>query len=77
MEGEMKVETQCKGWIEGYWSKGVPHGFQREFGSKDIYSNTHELKFVGRYYRGIARGFCWKGCFGGGFLCGFVDKQDG
>ena len=82
MEGEMKVETYCGGWIEGYWSKGVPHGFQREFGAKDINANDmdhnkHMLRFVGRYYRGIRRGFCWQGGFGGGFLCGFVDKKDG
>merc|ERR1711963_522763 len=82
MEGEMKVETHCGGWIEGYWSKGVPHGFQREFGAKDINPNDMDhnkpmLCFVGRYYRGIRRGFCWQGGFGGGFLCGFVDKEDG
>ena len=66
MEGEMKVETHCTGWIEGYWSKGVPHGFQREFGPKDINPNgvspiKNMLRFVGRYYRGIRRGFCWQG----------------
>ena len=82
MEGEMKVEQHCGGWIEGYWSKGVPHGFQREFGARDINSNDmspdkNMLRFVGRYYRGIRRGFCWKGLFGGGFLCGFVDSKDG
>lgn len=78
----MKVESYCGGWIEGYWSKGVPHGFQREFGATDVNSNdmSHNkrmLKFVGRYYRGTRRGFCWQGCFGGGFICGFVDKEDG
>ena len=78
----MKVEQHCGGWIEGYWSKGVPHGFQREFGATDVNSNDMDcnrrmLKFVGRYYRGIRRGFCWQGCFGGGFICGFVDKEDG
>ena len=52
MEGEMRVETLCGGWIEGYWSKGVPHGFQREFGPSDIRRNKKMLKFVGRYYRG-------------------------
>lgn len=36
MEGEMRVDTLSGGWIEGYWSKGVPHGFQREFGPKDL-----------------------------------------
>ena len=52
MEGEMKVETHCGGWIEGYFSKGVPHGFQREFGPSDIRRHKKMLKFVGRYYRG-------------------------
>ena len=52
MEGEMRVETLCGGWVEGYWSKGVPHGFQREFGPSDIKRNKKMLKFVGRYYRG-------------------------
>jgi len=77
MEGEMKVETHCGGWIEGYFSKGVPHGFQREFGPSDIRRHKKMLKFVGRYYRGIRRGFCWQGCFGGGFLAGRVDPLDG
>ena len=77
MDGEMRVETLSGGWIEGYWSKGVPHGFQREFGPKDIKISRKMLKFVGRYYRGIRRGFCWQGCFGGGFLCGEVSKTDG
>ena len=26
---------------------------------------------------GIRRGFCWQGCFGGGFLAGRVDPLDG
>ncbi len=40
-------------------------------------AERHTLKFVGRFFRGIARGFCWKGQYGGGFLCGFVDANDG
>ncbi len=69
------------GWVEGYWSRGVPHGFQREFGPRDVGSTAtgitegRILKFVGRCHRGIRRGFCWKGLFGGGFLCGWVNKE--
>ena len=37
----------------------------------------YSLRFAGRFFRGIARGFCWKGLHGGGFLCGFVDPVDG
>ncbi len=33
------------------------------------------VRFVGRCFRGVRRGFCWKGLFGGGFLCGFVDEE--
>ena len=77
MEGEMRIDTDAGGWIEGYYHHGVPHGFQREFGYKDSSSKNPPLKFVGRFYKGIARGFCWKGLFGGGFICGFVDPQDG
>ena len=32
---------------------------------------------VGSICRGIRRGFCWKGLFGDGFICGFVDPVDG
>ena len=73
MDGEMRVTTGL-GWIEGYWKRGVPHGFQREFGATD-YHDKRTPVFVGRYYRGVRRGFCWKGCLGGGFLCGEVDKD--
>ena len=65
------------GWIEGYYSHGVPHGYMREFGIKESTYGRHLLRFVGRFFRGIARGFCWKETFGGGFLCGFVDSVDG
>ena len=78
MEGEMKIETDEGGWIEGYYHHGVPHGFQRIFGLKEnSYSSRPSFRFAGRYFRGIARGFCWQGLFGGGILCGFVDPVDG
>lgn len=78
MEGEMRVETMAGGWIEGYWHHGVPHGFQREFGVKEFtMAARHSLRFVGRFYRGVARGICWKGLFAGGFICGHVDTRDG
>lgn len=35
------------------------------------------LRFFGRFFRGIPRGFCWKGLFGGGYICGYVDPIDG
>jgi hypothetical protein len=35
------------------------------------------MRFVGRYFRGIPRGFCWKGLWGGGYICGYVDSKDG
>ena len=35
------------------------------------------MRFVGRFFRGIARGFCWKGLWGGGYICGYVDSKDG
>ena len=62
------------GWIEGYYSKGVPHGYQREFGYREN-NGKRLVPFVGRYYRGVRRGFCWRGCFGEGFICGYVDKD--
>ena len=65
------------GWIEGYYSHGVAHGFLREFGTKESTYGRNLLRFAGRFFRGIARGFCWKEMFGGGFLCGFVDPVDG
>ena len=65
------------GWIEGYYSHGVAHGFLREFGIKESTYGRNLLRFAGRFFRGIARGFCWKEMFGGGFLCGFVDPVDG
>lgn len=78
MEGEMRIETDFGGWIEGYYHLGVPHGFQREFGYKMVTSGKNPpLHFLGRFYRGVPRGFCWKGLFGGGFICGYVDPLDG
>ena len=78
MEGEMKIETDEGGWIEGYYHHGVAHGFQRIFGLKEnSYSSRPSFRFAGRYFRGIARGFCWQGLFGGGILCGYVDPVDG
>ena len=78
MEGEMRIEKSAGCWIEGYYHHGVAHGFQREFGYKEnTYDKYPIVRFVGRFYRGIARGFCWKGLFGGGFLCGYVDPLDG
>ncbi|TRY68905.1 hypothetical protein TCAL_03794 [Tigriopus californicus] len=74
MHGEMRKTNIIGGWIEGYWDQGVPFGFQREFGSKEFYGRR-TLKFCGRYFRGVRRGFCWKGCLGGGFICGTVDEH--
>ncbi len=73
MSGEMRVATESGGWIEGYWRWGVPHGFQREFAVKD-FNDKRTPRFVGRCYKGVRRGFCFKGCFGGGFVCGVVDN---
>ena len=74
----MRIETDSGGWIEGYYHLGVPHGFQREFGYKMASSlKNPPLHFLGRFYRGVPRGFCWKGLFGGGFICGYVDPKDG
>ena len=74
----IRIETDGGGWIEGYYHLGVPHGFQREFGYKvESTGKNPPLHFVGRFYKGIPRGFCWKGLFGGGFICGYVDPVDG
>ena len=72
MSGEMRVDTHV-GWVEGYWRHGVPHGFQREFGHPD-FNGRRTMLFVGRYFRGLRSGFCWRGCFGTGYLCGRVDS---
>ena len=74
MHGEMRVENSMGGWVEGYYKMGVAHGFQREFGTKD-YRGGRTLLFFGRCYRGVRRGFCWKGGLGGGYLCGIVDRE--
>ncbi len=73
MEGEMRVESQI-GWVEGYWSDGVAHGFQREFGPT---REKKRLAFVGRFHRGVRTAYCWQGLFGGGFLCGQVNSDTG
>jgi hypothetical protein len=72
------LQTEYSGWIEGYYHHGVAHGFQREFGPKEFtFATKPMLRFVGRFFRGIARGFCWKGLYGGGLICGYVDPVDG
>jgi len=74
----MRIDTDTGGWIEGYYHHGVAHGFQREFGPRESTMDKYPLmRFVGRYFRGIARGFCWKGLWGGGYICGYVDSKDG
>uniref|UniRef100_A0A0K2UHP2 SET domain-containing protein n=3 Tax=Lepeophtheirus salmonis TaxID=72036 RepID=A0A0K2UHP2_LEPSM len=78
MEGEMTIHTHGGGFVEGYFHNGVPHGFQREFGiNEKLLLGKKSLVFFGRFYRGIRRGFCWKGLFGGGFLVGNVDEETG
>ncbi len=71
-------QTEAGGWIEGYYHHGVAHGFQREFGTREFTTAKYPIvRFVGRFYKGVARGFCWRGCLGGGFLCGYVSPKDG
>lgn len=56
------LQTEVGGWIEGYYHRGVAHGFQREFGIRETTTDKYPLvRFVGRYFRGVRRGFCWKG----------------
>lgn len=74
LNGEVREELVNGGWIEGYYKDGVPHGFQREFGPKRM--GVANLRFVGRFYRGVLRGFCWWGLFdNSGWLCGEVDNK--
>jgi len=69
MEGEVRIEDGAVGgWMEGYYSKGVAHGFHREFGARMGRQGKRILRFFGRSYRGHPRGPVWRGLFGGGFL---------
>ena len=61
-QASQRASGPAGGWIEGYWSRGVPHGFQREFGPSDIRRNKKMLKFVGRYYRGAVTSHPILGC---------------
>jgi len=74
LQGEIK-ETLCNtGWIEGYYKDGVPHGYFREFGPR--YNSVNILRSMGRYYRGVLRGWYWQGHYDfSGFTFGKVDDE--
>lgn len=74
LQGEVKDHLNNSGWIEGYYKDGVPHGFYREFGPR--YNLRHILRSFGRYYRGVLRGWCWRGHYdNSGWVCGKVDDN--
>jgi len=74
LQGEIKETLVNTGWIEGYYKDGVPHGFYREFGNR--YNLINILRSMGRYYRGVLRGWCWRGHYDfSGFLVGQVDDE--
>jgi len=74
LQGEIRETLTNTGWIEGYYKDGVPHGFYREFGPR--YAGINILRGMGRYYRGVLRGWCWKGMFeNSGWLVGCVDNE--
>jgi len=74
LQGEIKETLVNTGWIEGYYKDGVPHGFFREFGPR--YNSMHILRSMGRYYRGVLRGWNWQGHYdSSGFTVGKVDDE--
>jgi len=74
LHGEIKETLPNTGWIEGYYKDGIPHGYFREFGSR--YNSVHILRSMGRYYRGVLRGWYWQGHYDfSGFTVGKVDDE--
>eukprot|EP00092_Neocalanus_flemingeri_P016786 GFUD01018155.1.p1 GENE.GFUD01018155.1~~GFUD01018155.1.p1 ORF type:complete len:540 (-),score=94.96 GFUD01018155.1:837-2456(-) len=74
LKGEIKETLVNTGWMEGYYKDGVPHGFYREFGPR--YNSVNILRSMGRYYRGVMRGWYWKGHYDfSGYLVGKVDDE--
>jgi len=74
LSGEIRETLPNTGWIEGYYKDGVPHGYYREFGAR--YHSVHILRSMGRYYRGVLRGWHWQGHYDfSGFTVGKVDDE--
>ena len=74
LEGEVRETLVNTGWVEGYYKDGVQHGFYREFGPR--FQCRHILRSAGRYYRGVLRGWHWRGGYDfSGFLVGQMDHQ--
>jgi len=74
LQGEIKETLQNTGWIEGYYKDGIPHGYFREFGPR--YNGRHILRQMGRYYKGVLRGYTWKGAYDhSGWWFGSVDSD--
>jgi len=74
LHGEIKETLVNTGWIEGYYKDGVPHGFFREFGPR--FNSVNIIRSMGRYYRGVLRGWVWQGHYdNSGFTVGKVDDE--
>jgi len=56
-------------WLEGYFVRGVLHGFVRRFDGKG------RLKFIGNHRNGVPFGVCWRVIRGGGAVVGRVNSK--
>ena len=74
LKGEVKETLVNSGWVEGYYKDGVPHGYFREFGPR--YQYKHILRAAGRHYRGVLRGWHWRGGYDfSGYVTGKMDHE--
>lgn len=74
LAGEVKETLVNTGWIEGYYKDGVPHGYYREFGPRHQYK--HILRSAGRHYRGVPRGWTWRGGYDfSGYVVGKINHE--
>ena len=69
MHGRGRVTFNDGNWLEGFFVRGILHGFVRRFDEKG------RLTFLGNYRNGRPYGVCWRIVRGGGAVMGRVNSK--
>lgn len=69
LHGKAKLYFNDGNWLEGFFCRGILHGFVRNFDEKG------RLKSIANYKNGVPNGFAWRVIRGGGVIVGRVDSK--
>ena len=69
LQGRARLVFQHGNSIDGYFVRGVLHGFARYFDPRG------RLVFIGQHRNGLCEGTCWRIIPGGGCVVGRVDRR--